>query len=111
MFFFLLALALCFVAGAVAQSRGRSLIGWLILSAVAGLLVSVVNAAAGVATPALLAILALVLPKVGNAAFGKDAAGAAITPDTHVKCPDCRGYVPKDASKCQHCATPLVPQT
>lgn len=111
MLFFLLALGFCFVAGAVAQSRGRSLVGWLILSAVAGLVVSLVNTAAGVMAPALFAVLALVLPKVGMAAVTRDAAGAPITPDTHVRCPDCRGYVPKEASKCQHCQAALIPQT
>ena len=32
------------------------------------------------------------------------------TPDTHVKCPDCRELVIKDARKCKHCGTALVPQ-
>lgn len=29
---------------------------------------------------------------------------------THVRCPDCRELVFKDASKCKHCGTRLVPQ-
>lgn len=110
MLFFLLALGFCFIAGAVAQSRGRSLVGWLILSAVIALLMSAIHTGVGVVTPVFFAVLALVLPKVGSAAFGRDAAGVAISPETHVKCPDCRGYVPKDASKCQHCQIALVPQ-
>jgi hypothetical protein len=32
------------------------------------------------------------------------------TPRTHVKCPDCREYVLKDASICKHCRCSLVPQ-
>jgi len=110
MFFFLLALGLCFIAGAIAQSRGRSLIGWLILSALTALVSSIIHSMAGVVTPAFFAVLALVLPKVGSAALGRDAAGIAISPDTHIKCPDCRGYVPKEARKCQHCQTALIPQ-
>lgn len=110
MFFFLLALGLCFIAGAIAQSRGRSLIGWLILSALTALITSIIHSMAGVVTPAFFAVLALVLPKVGSAAFGRDAAGMPISPDTHIKCPDCRGYVPKEARKCQHCQTALIPQ-
>jgi len=108
--FFLLALGFCFIAGAIAQSRGRSFIGWLILSVVVALFVSVIHAVAGVVTPVFFVLLALILPKVGLAAFGRDAAGVAITPESHVKCPDCRGYVPNDANKCQHCQTALVPQ-
>jgi hypothetical protein len=29
---------------------------------------------------------------------------------THVKCPDCRELVLKDASVCKHCGCKLVPQ-
>lgn len=32
------------------------------------------------------------------------------TPETHVKCPDCRELVLKDARKCRHCGCPLIPQ-
>lgn len=32
------------------------------------------------------------------------------TPDTHVRCPDCRELVRKDARKCKHCGTALIPQ-
>lgn len=35
--------------------------------------------------------------------------GAGISPDTHVKCPDCRELVLKDARKCKHCGTALIP--
>ena len=30
--------------------------------------------------------------------------------DTHVKCPDCRELIIKDARKCKHCGCNLVPQ-
>lgn len=33
-----------------------------------------------------------------------------ITPETHVRCPDCRELVRRDARKCKHCGTALVPQ-
>lgn len=32
------------------------------------------------------------------------------TPETHVRCPDCRELILKDARKCKHCGTSLVPQ-
>lgn len=31
------------------------------------------------------------------------------TPDTHVRCPDCRELVRADARKCRHCGTALIP--
>ena len=35
----------------------------------------------------------------------------APSPSTHVKCPDCRELVLKDARVCKHCGCKLVPQT
>lgn len=32
------------------------------------------------------------------------------TPQTHVRCPDCRELVRADARKCKHCGVPLAPQ-
>lgn len=32
------------------------------------------------------------------------------TPDTHVKCPDCKELVRKDARVCKHCGCKLVPE-
>ena len=32
------------------------------------------------------------------------------TPDTHVRCPDCRELVLKNALVCKHCGCKLVPQ-
>ena len=32
------------------------------------------------------------------------------TPETHVRCPDCRELVLRDARKCKHCGSALVPQ-
>jgi hypothetical protein len=36
--------------------------------------------------------------------------GATPSPDTHVKCPDCRELILKDAKKCKHCGCDLIPQ-
>lgn len=33
----------------------------------------------------------------------------AETPETHVRCPDCRELVRADAHKCKHCGIALVP--
>lgn len=33
-----------------------------------------------------------------------------ITPNTHVRCPDCKEPVRKDATKCKHCGCELIPQ-
>ena len=33
----------------------------------------------------------------------------APTPESHVKCPECRELVLKDASKCKHCGCKLIP--
>jgi TM2 domain-containing membrane protein YozV len=32
------------------------------------------------------------------------------TPETHVKCPDCRELVRRDARRCKHCGCALTPQ-
>lgn len=78
--------------------------------------------AIGVLVLILIAILWILLP---FAVFGvKDLAKALIeeqrktnrilggidpTPDTHVKCPDCRELVLMDAKKCKHCGATLTP--
>jgi len=36
--------------------------------------------------------------------------GSVASPDTHVKCPDCRELVLKEARKCKHCGIGLIPQ-
>jgi hypothetical protein len=36
--------------------------------------------------------------------------GNGPTPDTHVKCPDCRELVLNEANVCKHCGCKLVPQ-
>ena len=39
---------------------------------------------------------------------GKSIFGIA-SPDTHIKCPDCRELVKKDARKCKHCGCTIMP--
>ena len=38
------------------------------------------------------------------------AADFIVSPDTHVRCPECRELVRKDARVCKHCHVKLVPQ-
>jgi hypothetical protein len=42
--------------------------------------------------------------------LGPQPAADAPTPETHVKCPDCRELVRKDARKCRYCGCGLIPQ-
>ncbi len=76
------------LAAAVASSKGRSGFGWFILGLPLGLF-------------ALLAVG--FMPSLKKDPF-------APTPDTHVRCPDCREFVFRDAVKCKHCGVALVPQ-
>lgn len=77
------------VAGAIASGKNRSGFGYFLLSLLLSPLIGIILAAA--------------LPKIETAAAGP-------TPETHVKCPDCRELVLKDARKCKHCGCALVPQ-
>ncbi len=84
------------VVAVAASSRGRSGFGWFLLSFIL--------------SPLLAIILVLVLPKIGQAAMATDEIGGRISEATHVRCPDCRELVRKDARKCKHCGTELIPQ-
>lgn len=45
-----------------------------------------------------------------GAGMGKPPADPdAPTPETHVRCPDCRELIRKDARKCKHCGCALIP--
>lgn len=79
----------------LAGKRGRSGFGWFLLSAII--------------SPLLAVLLLLVLDNLSATATAK--AGDAPTPQTHVRCPECRELVRADARKCKHCGTALVPQT
>lgn len=37
-------------------------------------------------------------------------AQARASPDTHVRCPDCRELVLREARACKHCGCKLIPQ-
>ena len=76
--------------GIFASNRGRSGFGWFFLSLIISPLLGIIFCAVSKN----LAIKAEIGP----------------TPDTHVKCPDCRELILKDARKCKHCGTSLVPQ-
>ena len=38
------------------------------------------------------------------------AAEFLVSPETHIRCPDCRELVRKDARVCKHCKAALIPQ-
>lgn len=76
------------IVGVYAARRGRSGTGWFLLS----VLIS----------PLLAGLLCL--------AVGPKNQEAGPSPDTHVKCPDCRELVLRDARKCKHCGCSLIPQ-
>lgn len=80
-------LAFAVACAIIASSKGRSGFGWFIIGLPFGLLALIVVA---------------VMPSLKGR---KDAP----SPDTHVKCPDCRELVLMDARKCKHCGCPLVP--
>lgn len=72
--------------GITAHSKDKSGMGWSIISMLASPLIG-----------ALLLIVA-VMPKPA----------AEPTPNTHVRCPDCRELVRRDASACKHCGCRLT---
>src|SRR5262245_56998962 len=73
------------VAGVIASSKGRSGVGYLLLSLVLSPLSGI--------------ILAVAVPSVGE--FRRH--------DTHLRCPDCREFVLNEARVCKHCGCRLVP--
>lgn len=81
--------AFAFVTAIAASARGRSGLAWFILGFIFSLF-------------ALIAVL--VLPALNR----KDP--NAPTPETHVRCPDCRELVLRDARVCKHCRCSLIPQ-
>lgn len=72
----------CVLAYLAAKNRGRS--GWWWLLGWIGV------------------VFVLVLPDLKGASEGP-------APETHVRCPDCRELVRRDARKCKHCGAPLIP--
>jgi phosphotransferase system glucose/maltose/N-acetylglucosamine-specific IIC component len=82
-------IAFAVIVGIAASRRGRSGLGWFLLALVI--------------SPVIAGLLVLVLPS-------KAVDPNAPSPETHVKCPDCRELVLKDAKVCKHCGCKLVPQ-
>lgn len=74
---------------AFASRRGRSGFLWFLLSLVIS---------------PLLALLLLLILRDLKEEEGKP------TPNTHVKCPDCRELVLREAKVCKHCGCKLIPQ-
>lgn len=82
------------VSAIVAGAKGRSSFGWLIIGIVFGLFALIV-----------IACLPSIKPQPVVMAGGEVA-----TPDTHVRCPECRELVRRDAKRCKHCQITLIPQ-
>lgn len=76
-----------FYTGGIAEAKGRSTPGWFIL---------------GFLFPVLAMLAVGLMPNIKEDA-------SKPTPKTHVKCPECRELVLRDARKCKHCGTALVP--
>lgn len=87
---------LSILVGVWASKKGRSGFGYFLLS----LFIS----------PLLSGFIVALLSPEGVAALPRDELGNTISPETHVRCPDCRELVRKDARKCKHCGIALVPQ-
>lgn len=79
------------VVAIIAVHRGRNGLGWLLLAVCI--------------SPLLAGILVLALGRPDA-----DALDDRARPETHVRCPDCRELVRRDARKCKHCGSGLVPQ-
>jgi hypothetical protein len=77
------------VVAIIASSRGRGGFGWFVLAVVI--------------SPLLAIILVFGLKNLKVDAN-------APNPNTHVKCPDCKELVLKEASVCKHCGCKLKPQ-
>lgn len=94
--FFITWLAVSWLVGYAAAKRGRSGPVWFFIALLA--------------SPLIGGLILAILPKQGAAALPRDEAGEAITPETHVRCPECRELVRADARKCKHCGTALMSQ-
>lgn len=90
---FLFWLVLSVLVGLLAVKRGRSWPGWFMLSLFLSPLIGLVAL--------------LVAPNLATAYADAE---ARVDPSTHVRCPDCRELVRRDARKCKHCGSTLSPQ-
>lgn len=87
-FWFVFAIAV----GVFASNRGRSGIGWFLLSLVISPLLGLIFVAV-----------------MKNLAAEKASANATPGPSSHVKCPACAEWVLPEAKICKHCRSPLTP--
>jgi hypothetical protein len=83
-------LVLSIAIGVWASKKGRSGFGWFVFSVLLSPLIGGVCVAIASDETA-------------------EAQEKAMSHLTHVRCPDCRELVRKDARKCKHCGTQLVP--
>lgn len=83
--------------------------GWLFFAGIVGLIAASFNRS-GFGYFVLSALLSPLLGIIVLLIAGKRQDTQAPNPSTHVKCPECRELVLKDARKCKHCGCALVPQ-
>ena len=89
--FFLFYFGFSILCAVMASSMSRSGFGYFILA----LLIS----------PLLCGLLLLIIGKAKQPGDTSEP-----TPETHIKCPDCREFILKDARICKHCGCKLLPQ-
>ncbi len=85
------------VTGVIASSRGRNGFGWFLLGIPLGIFAL---------------ILVALLPSQKDpprAASPTYVGGEIASPETHIRCPECKGLVHKEARKCMHCGATRVP--
>ena len=90
---FIFWLVCAFVAAAVASAKGRSVGGWFVIGLIFGIF-------------AVIVVAVISSKKAPAVIVGSEVA----TPETHVRCPECRELVRNDARRCKHCGITLVPQ-
>jgi hypothetical protein len=83
-------IALSIAVGVWASKKGRSGFGWFVFSTLLSPLIGAVFVAIA-------------------SDNSQEAQEKAVSHITHVRCPDCRELVRKDARKCKHCGTKLIP--
>lgn len=83
---------------------------WFFLSTLCGVMAGKANRS-GFGYFVLAMIISPIICFILLAILGKSETGSQEpSPDTHVKCPDCRELILKDARVCKHCGCHLVPQ-
>ncbi len=83
-------LVLCVLVAIWAANRGRSGLRWFLI----GLVIS----------PLLAGIFVWVLKNLDRSIMDGE-----ISDGTHVRCPECREFILKEAKKCKHCGSQVLP--